>query len=105
RQELAFTDGLAVSPGVTGQLTPRNSMSLANVAYAPVLTWANPLLHTLEQQALVPLLGQDPIELGLANMDAELIRRLEAEPVYRDLFPTAFPDMGGRITLATIVRA
>ena len=31
-QKLAFTDGLAVSPGVTGQHTPRNSMSLANVA-------------------------------------------------------------------------
>lgn len=105
RQELAFTDGLPVSPGVTGQLTPRNSMSLANVAYAPVLTWGNPLLHTLEQQALVPLLGQEPVELGLANMDEELIDRLEAEPIYRELFPKAFPEMKDKISLATVVRA
>jgi len=105
RQELAFTDGLPVSPGVTGQLTPRNSMSLANVAYAPVLTWANPLLHSLEQQALVPLIGQEPVEMGMANLDAELIARLKAEPIYRELFPKAFPDRDGEISLATVVRA
>ena len=105
RQELAFTDGLPVSPGVTGQLTPRNSMSLANVAYAPVLTWANPLLHSLEQQALVPLIGQEPVEMGMANLDAELIARLKAEPIYRELFPRAFPDRDGEISLATVVRA
>lgn len=105
KQELAFTDGLPVSPGVMGQLTPRNSMSLANVAYAPVLTWANPLLHTLEQQALVPLIGQEPVEMGMAGLDEELVRRLEAEPIYRDLFPRAFPDMDGEISLATVVRA
>ncbi len=104
-QRLAFTDGLAVSPGVTGQLTHRNSMTLANVAYAPVLTWGNPVLHTLEQQALIPLLGQDPVELGLANRDAEVIARLKAEPIYRDLFPKAFPDRDGEITLATVTRA
>lgn len=105
RQELSFTDGLAVSPGITGETTPRNSMSLANVAYAPVLTWGNPLLHTLEQQALVPLLGQEPVELGMAGMDQQMKERLEADPVYRDLFPKAFPDMNGEISLATVVRA
>jgi cytochrome c peroxidase len=104
-QELAFTDGLPVSPGVTGQLTPRNSMSLANVAYAPVLTWSNPLLHTLEQQALVPLVGQEPVELGMAGLDEEMVSRLKAEPVYQELFPQAFPDMKGKISLATVVRA
>ena len=105
RQELAFTDGLSVSPGVTGDHTPRNSMSLANVAYAPVMTWGNPLLHSLEQQALVPLLGQEPVELGMAGLEAEMKQRLEAEPVYRELFPKAFPDRHGEISLATVVRA
>ena len=95
-QELAFTDGRAVSRGVTGDATPRNSMSLANVAYFPVLTWANPLMQHLERQALVPLIGQEPVELGLAGMDDELVRRLTAEPVYRRLFPEAFPEARGR---------
>lgn len=105
RQELAFTDGLAVSPGALGQLTPRNSMSLANVAYTPALTWANPLLHTLEQQILVPLLGREPIELGMAGRDQELAERLRAEPLYPPLFARAFPAAGGAISLATVVRA
>lgn len=106
RQELAFTDGRARSPGALGHFTHRNSMSLANVAYSPVLTWANPLLHTLEQQVLVPLLSRDPIELGMAGRDAELVERLRAEPVYPPLFERAFPaGPGGTISLATVTRA
>src|SRR5713226_3963625 len=44
RQELAFTDGRARAQGTTGQLHPRSAMSLVNVAYVPLLTWANPKL-------------------------------------------------------------
>ena len=65
RQELAFTDGRAHAEGTTGQAHPRSSMSLVNVAYVPLLTWANPTLSSLEEQALVPMLGEEPIELGL----------------------------------------
>lgn len=104
-QARAFTDGRAVSRGVTGAATPRNAMSLANVAYFPVLTWANPLMQHLERQALVPLLGQEPVELGLAGMDDEMVRRLTAVPVYRRLFAEAFPEAQGEISLATVVRA
>jgi cytochrome c peroxidase len=105
QQARAFTDGRAASPGVTGQITPRNAMSLANVAYFPVLTWSNPLMKHLEQQALVPLIGQEPVELGLAGNEDAMIRRLAAEPVYRTLFADAFPEAGGEISLATVVRA
>jgi len=64
RQELAFTDGRAHAEGTTGEPHPRSSMSLVNVAYVPFLTWANPTLTSLEEQALVPMLGEAPIELG-----------------------------------------
>jgi cytochrome c peroxidase len=105
-QKLAFTDGRAASVGVHGEVTPRNSMSLANVAYAPVLTWANPILQSLEQQALVPLLGRDPVELGMAGLDKELAQRLRSEPIYPPLFAAAFPEeKKEQISLASIVRA
>jgi len=65
RQELTFTDGRALAEGTTGQAHPRSSMSLVNVAYAPLLTWANPTLDSLEEQALTPMLGEEPVELGL----------------------------------------
>ena len=59
RQELAFTDGRAHAEGTTRQIQPRSAMSLANVAYAPSLTLANPTLDSLEEQALAPMLGED----------------------------------------------
>ena len=104
-QALAFTDGKKTSAGIAGQLTPRNSMSLVNIAYFPVLTWSNPLLHSLEQQALVPLTNEAPKELGLAGHDAEMVARLRLEPVYQRLFPTAFPEAKGEISMATVTRA
>ena len=69
--------------GFAGGLTGRNSMGLANVAYAATLTWANPLLLTLEQQALVPMFGREPVELGLAGTEDRLFARLRAEPPAR----------------------
>ena len=103
-QELAFTDGGEYSLGVTGAHTPRSSMSLANVAYASTLTWANPLLLELERQALVPMFGDDPVELGLGS-SAELEAKLRADPTYVELFSVAFPDSAEPITVQAVVRA
>lgn len=88
-QARAFTDGLARSVGSTGERHPRSSMSLVNIAYAPALTWANPTLTKLEEQALVPMYGDHPIELGLSR-DDRWIARLDADPIYRTLVPDAF---------------
>lgn len=104
RQELAFTDGLARGVGSTGAVHPRGSMSLANVAYAPTITWANPLLLTLERQAQVPIFGEDPVELGHTSTP-ELEARLAAEPIYGDLFPKAFPGEVQPIALANALKA
>ena len=69
-------------------------MSLVNVAYAPRLTWANPTLDSLEEQALIPMLGEDPIELGLKGHEQEFLDTVRRDPVYQRLFPQAFPDAG-----------
>ncbi len=104
-QARAFTDGRTTSVGSTGQMHPRNSMGLANVAYAATLTWANPLLLTLEQQALVPMFGREPVELGLAGREQQLFERLRAEPRYAALFPRAFPGESDAFTVANVARA
>ena len=67
RQELAFTDGRARAVGATGQTHPRSSMSLVNVAYAGAFNWSNPTVHSLEEQALKPMFGTDPVELGVVR--------------------------------------
>lgn len=104
-QKRAFTDGLGGALGSTGEIHPRGSMSLANVGYAATLTWANPLVTSLEKQALTPMFGESPVELGLAGQEEELFARLRAEPLYQDLFPRAFPEVQGAINLDTITKA
>jgi cytochrome c peroxidase len=105
RQELAFTDGRAHAEGTTGQLHPRSSMSLVNVAYAPHLTWANPTLTSLEEQALTPMLGENPVELGLKGHEPEFFQSIRADPVYRQLFPQAFPGETDFYTLRNVTKA
>jgi cytochrome c peroxidase len=105
-QRLAFTDGKARAVGVTGEIHPRGSMGLANIAYSPVLTWANPTQRRLEAQALVPMFGEDPIvELGLAGQEQAMLARLAAEARYPPLFAAAFPGEASPITLANVTRA
>jgi len=104
-QARAFTEPLATSVGSTGEVHPRNAMSLTNVAYLPALTWANPLLDELEEQALVPLFGEHPVELGMAGQEALLVERLAAAPLYQTLFHDAYPGEPDPITVANVAKA
>lgn len=102
-QVLAFTDGRARAIGSTGEQHPRSSMSLANVAYAAALTWANPSVTELEDQALVPMFGDHPVELGLAS-PGDLVTRLKRVDKYEQWFRAAYgPD--DPITIDNVTRA
>ena len=105
KQELAFTDGLQHAVGSTGEAHPRGSMSLANVAYAGTLAWNNPGLFALEAQALIPMFGEHPVELGLAGKDDELFARLRADTRYQRMFAEAFPGVADPVSLDTITKA
>jgi cytochrome c peroxidase len=105
KQDKAFTDGLPQAVGSTGQMHPRGAMSLANVGYAGTLGWANPNLLTLEDQALVPMFGETPVELGLAGKEDELLARLRADTRYQRMFAEAYPGPDDPVSLASITRA
>ncbi|MGC4083056.1 MAG: di-heme enzyme [Vicinamibacterales bacterium] len=105
QQAHAFADDKARGVGVTGEMHRRGAMSLANVAYVPVLTWANPNLRRLEDQALIPMYGDAPIELGLRRDDPAIVDRLRREPVYQRLFPLAFHDDADPLSMANAIRA
>jgi cytochrome c peroxidase len=105
RQELAFTDGRARAVGPTGEVHPRSSMSLANVAYNASLTWADPDMRRLERQALVPMLNENPIEMGLAGSEERVLRRLRRDARYRRLFAAAFPGQSDPVSLENVARA
>jgi len=104
KQELAFTDGRAVGLGASGELHSRSAMSLVNVAYAGALTWSNPEMTSLEKQALVPMFGEHPVELGLREGDG-FLPMLRADPVYPELFGRAFPAEADPFTAANVIKA
>ena len=88
-----------------GRTCSRGSMSLVNVAYASRLNWANPLRDRLEYQALTPLLGDNPVEMGMGGREGEIEALIEADAIYRDLANTAFPNDTRPYSLINAVRA
>jgi cytochrome c peroxidase len=104
KQELAFTDGRAAGLGATGDSHSRGAMSLVNVSYSAALTWSNPQMKLLEEQALVPMFGQHPIELGLRQGDG-FLPMLRADAKYQALFEQAFPGDADRYTIDNVTKA
>jgi cytochrome c peroxidase len=105
RPALAFTDGRARAVGSTGAGHRRSAPSLANVAYAPSLTWADPKVTRLEDQSRIPLFGTDPIEMGFGGREPELEARLRADAEYAALFAGSFPGEPSPVTIDNLTRA
>ena len=105
RPALAFTDGRARALGSTGAEHRRSAPSLANVAYAASLTWADPKVTRLEDQARIPLFGTDPVEMGFGGREAELEERLRGDAQVAALFAAAFPEDSSPVTVDNLTRA
>jgi cytochrome c peroxidase len=106
RRELAFTDGRQLARGAMGDGLRRNSMPLFNVAWNAAYNWASPELATLEEQLLIPLLGEHPIEMGLKGREDLVLAMLRADTALATAFETSFPgETGGSLTLVTIAKA
>lgn len=105
QQELAFTDGLAQAEGSTGEIHPRNSMMLANAGYAASLNWANDVVDGLEEQALTPMFGEIPVELGMAGQEDLLLQRMRDDERYPEMFAESFPGEGDPISVGNITKA
>ena len=104
RQELAFTDGRAVGVGATGEHHSRSSMSLVNIAYSGALTWVDPTLKKLEDQVLVPMFGEHPVELGLRR-DGGFWTILRSDVRYAAMFSRAFPGEADPFTAENVIKA
>lgn len=105
QQHLAFTNGTAKSSGTTGDLHHLNAMSLANVAYSSSLTWANPLVNSLEHQALLPMFSEQPVEMGWTGITERILNRLNQDSALVELFSLAFPNEKRPVNLKNIVYA
>lgn len=91
QQASAFAEPGSVSTGSTGERHRRNALALINVAYNKTLTWAHPELQQIEQQLLIPMFGEQPVELGISGHQTQVLQQLQRGP-YPALFDAAFGD-------------
>lgn len=106
-QKRAFSDGKKNAVGTTKMVHPRNAPGLANVAYFSILTWNEPRLTRLENQALNPLLAEagpvSIVELGMSRKENVIIDRLNADERYPEMFQEAFGS--SQIDVSKVVQA
>ncbi|WP_243732363.1 cytochrome-c peroxidase [Pedobacter duraquae] len=99
RQELAFTDGVALSTlGASGKKLERHAPALFNLAWEKTGLFWDGGSKNLESQAFGPLTSADEMHQDLLVMETEL----KQIPMYVALFKKAF---GADITAANVVKA
>jgi cytochrome c peroxidase len=89
QQAFAFAEASKTAKGTTGQIHRRNTQSLVNIAYNGNLTWAHSGLNSIEQQILIPMFSENPIELGITGHEERVLSRF-AQGKYPKLFEQAF---------------
>lgn len=105
-QKRGFTDPNKTRVGFDGQPGERNIQTLANVGWFRSLTWGGPQVDTLEHQALIPIEGLAPVEMGFAGRpEGALAQRLGDQACYPELFRAAFPERDGQIDMDTVTMA
>lgn len=102
QQQFAFSEPRIHSVGSTGEKVRRNSMVLVNVAYNTSMSWAHSELKTLEQQILIPMFSEEPVELGITEKHKEVLARFDNNQ-YRVMFDEAFP--GENLSFALVIKA
>jgi cytochrome c peroxidase len=105
-QKRGFADPNKTRAGFDGSPGERNIQTLANVAWFSSLTWGGPHVDTLEHQALIPIEGFVPVEMGFGGKpEGTLAQRLADQSCYPELFRAAFPEHDGKIDMNTITLA
>jgi len=105
QQSRAFTDARGISLGESGDVLPRNSMSLVNLAYRLTFGWADSSMQHLEQQMTRPLFADSPVEMGAALVRQEILTRLDEDDHFRTLFTQAFSSDPAPISWPNIIKA
>ena len=100
--EFAFAEPRQFAIGASGQALKRNTQGLINAAYHSQLTWAHSGLKNIEQQLLIPLFADDPVELGISGHEELVLARFQ-QPSYQAMFNAAFGD--SEISFLRIVQA
>lgn len=85
KPELAFTDGLPIAMGTDGRLGMRNTPSLGNAGYLPVIFYDGGV-PTIERQMIAPFSEHAEFDYPLDSA----IMRISETPYYRESFQSVF---------------
>jgi cytochrome c peroxidase len=102
---LAFTDGYRTSAGADGYNLQHNAISLLNVRYRSVLTWANPSVLHLKMQLNFPFFNEHPKELGWTGNESTILKRFQTDSIYQLLFKQAFLQQRNPFNITNIQTA
>ncbi|TGM57234.1 cytochrome-c peroxidase [Leptospira vanthielii] len=103
----AGMDRQSTSRGTFGQLGKRNTPTILNVGFLPIIFWDG-RRDTLYNQAIDPFIN--PIEMSLPS-ESELLSRIQNDSSYTIFFTNAFPESPTpnihsiRLTLAAFERS
>lgn len=95
REEFAFADTSATSPGVFGRKGKRNTPSAMNVLMQANFFWDG-RAATLEEQALMPIVNPDEMDLPIDVA----VKRLNSSRLYRTYFKQVFGELPTKANLA-----
>lgn len=93
-----FADGRPLGVGFAGKALGRNSPTVLNAAFNKLQFWDG-RASSLEEQATGPIMAAAEMHM---SSEAEVVRRLSAEPHYRSAFQEVF---GGSPSLQAVARA
>ena len=95
REEFAFADTSATSQGVFGRKGKRNTPSAMNVLFQANFFWDG-RAATLEEQALMPIINPDEMDLPIDVA----VKRLNSRRSYRAQFRQVFGELPTKTNLA-----
>ncbi len=87
--QFAFTDGYKRSLGAFADLHQRNTQPLFNLAELKYFTASDSTLHSPLQQMNNPLFNTHPIEMGIKGNEIVILKRIETDETYKQLFSKA----------------
>ena len=100
--EHAFAEPKQVSSGGTGKALQRNALALVNIAYNSDFTRAHNGLASIEQQMLIPLFTESPVEMGVTGYQQDILTRFSTND-YQALFSEAYGNE--EVTFDKMVKA
>lgn len=105
RPLLAYTDGVPLAIGTTGERGTRNTPTLLHSASLPAYTWDDPRVTNIQTPIRRALTRVLPVEMGARGREEAILNLLRNDPTRARQFLAAFGTDGDAVTWDHLVGA